>query len=238
MKTPHGPQAANSNRPLANNILNEVDQMQNALQSYNKPGNYGTGGFLSGANAALQEGMKTPEGEAANSIEKNTYALACDLQKFQYTPGMRGSVLGLQTILNSKPGINQLPQTNQNILNEIQGRVNDYMLDSDLQDMYREASPRKIADSNVDQLSSTLKTLFPITTNATLPNGTPVTQFNKQNVDNIRSVMPDAIANPQRYAALVKLQQKGVDITPYLQQVLGQGQAAPTPPAAPGTPAQ
>lgn len=201
--------ASTQNYPIAQNILKTLDELEPQLDKFH------TGGVAPETRAYIGRNLGTDAGVAAANIEKATNSLATDVSKFQSIPGQKGSVLQLQTILASKPGIKQPEQTNRNIISDMRGKVTDYALSSELQQMYREAAPKKIADENVDKLDSTLKDLFPIS--STAKNGQ--TSFNQNNVDNIRAVMQDAIANPRKYQALQQLKKRGVDITQALQQI-------------------
>ncbi len=121
---------------------------------------------------------------------------------------MRGSVLGLQTMLASKPGVSQPPQTNKNIVAGLRAKVIDYQLSTELAQRYREASPLKVTDANTMMLDNALKTIFPI--ESVDPN-TGDTVFNKENAIKIRQAIPDAISNPKAYIERANALMSGAD---------------------------
>lgn len=184
--------AAMANEPLGNNILKTLDGLE---PNY---ANVDTGGY---ASKAEQLGAKAfnPNGQYATSaanMDKGTFQLATDMNKFQYAPGSRGSVLGLQTILNSKPGMDQPYQTNMNITNELRGRVTDYQAEQSLFQQWRQASPYHVTDDNAYSVGEALRTIYP-TTNVDQKTG--AVTFNKANAQAMRQAIPDAIKNPQKY---------------------------------------
>lgn len=185
--------AAQKNVPIAKNMLDDLDDIENNLSGFT------TGGVAPQTRYATDKALALPSGTAANDIDKASNDLALNSSKFLPQPGQRGSVLQLQTILASKPGIEQDPTTNQNIINDQRAKINDYLLSSDLQQKYREASPNKIADQQVYDLDNALKTLYPLQSKTVNGDGVGIIQFNKQNVAQIQSVMKDAVANPAKY---------------------------------------
>lgn len=188
-------QLENANFPVANNVNRILDQLEPNLS------NFQTGSMAPGVRAIAGKFLGTDSGTAAANIEKGTNDLATELNKFQYMPGQRGSVLGLQTILASKPGIQQPQQTNMNIVNGLRAKVNDYTLSGELNEQYREASPYKITDSNTQELDRALKTIYPL---ETINPKTGSVAYNKDNEQKIRAAIPDAISNPSKYFALAK----------------------------------
>jgi hypothetical protein len=185
-------QAYMSNRPVAENVNRILDNLEPNLKLVD------TGGILNKGYATAAQTLN-PTGQtstAASNIDKGTNDLATELNKFQYMPGARGSVLGLQTILNSKPGMQYPPQTNANIVAGIRAKTNSYLLEQELAQKYREASPLKVTDENTYTLDTALKTLYPPET--VDPSNGNVT-YNKQNVAKYRAAIPDAIAHPQKY---------------------------------------
>lgn len=194
--------AGEANRPIANNVLNILDTLEPNLDKFTT----GAGGDirLNAEKAAkyLSGGtMYDQTATAGNDIEKSTNDLANELGKFQHMPGNRGSVLGLQTILASKPGVTQDPQTNRNIIAGLRAKATDALLSDELQQQYRQASPYKITDSNVDKLDDALKDIYPL---YTVDKKTNQVSFNADNADKIRDSMSDAIANPQKYMQMAK----------------------------------
>ncbi len=146
---------------------------------------------------------------AAANIDKGTNDLALELSKFQPAPGSRGgNKLQLQTILNSKPGMGYPLQTNQNITAGLRAKLVSADISGDIDQQYRSASPMGITDDNTRQLDDALKTLYPIEENK--DGGV---QFNSQNANTIRRLIPDAIANPQKY--LDKARAAGYGAVPY-----------------------
>lgn len=185
-------QADNATSKIGDNILGILDELEPNLNSKDFP----TGTMAPNTRASWDKFWGNSGAEPANNIEKGTNALATEVNKFQYVPGARGSVLGLKTILASKPGIEQQPGTNQNIMAGLRSRVYDSKLSSELAETYREASPYKITDHNTDSLDQALKTIYPL---QTIDSKTGKVAFNAQNVQNIRDAIPDAIANPSKY---------------------------------------
>lgn len=183
-------QADINNLPVAANTLRILDQMEPNLK------NFPTGKGFPSATLATGKFFGTDTGTAGANIEKGSNDLATELSKFQYVPGMRGSVLGLQTILASKPGIQQPNQTNENIINGLRAKVTDYQLTGELAQQYRQSSPLKITDQNTYKLDDALKTIYPI---EEIDKKTGVAKFNKDNAQKIRDAIPDAISNPQKY---------------------------------------
>ena len=181
-----------SNMPIAANVLRSLDQLEPNLSKVTTGSTF-TPYVVKGAKTFNSQGDTAT---AAANIEKNTNDLAMELNKFQYVPGMRGSVLGLQTILASKPGLQQPEQTNKNIVNSLRSKITDYQLTGELAQQYREASPLKITDQNTYALDNALKTLYPV---EQVDPKTGNVVFNKENVQKIRSLIPDAIANPGKY---------------------------------------
>jgi hypothetical protein len=185
-------QAYMSNRPIAHNILDYLDNLEPNLDKF-PTGGYGKGLLASAAQTVAPDSQWA---KASGNIDKDTFGLATELGKFQYVPGMRGSVLGLQTILASKPGLGQVQAVNQNIVNDIRGRVTDYLTGQELAQKYRQLSPNQVTDQNTYTLDDALKSIYPLTT--TDPKTGEVT-FHKENVPLLRQAMDDAIANPQKY---------------------------------------
>lgn len=186
--------AAQNNVPIAHNVLQILDQIEPNLKNFNT--GFAGDARLMGDKALSYFDMNNQEATAGANIDKGTNELATELGKFQYIPGMRGSVQALQTILASKPGVNQPAPTNANILSSIRAKVTDYQLSSELAQRYREASPLKVTDSNTGMLDNALKTIFPI---ESIDQKTGATTFNKDNAMKIRQYMQDAIANPKLY---------------------------------------
>jgi hypothetical protein len=205
------------NYPLAHNILNSLNEMEPSLDKFPTGG----GEYL-GWTSELENSIASafnPKGEmakAGGNIDKGTNALATDLSKFQYVPGMRGSVLGLKTILGSKPGLSQPPDVNHSMVNDIRGRVTDYLLTQELAQKYRQLSPNQVTDQNTYTLDDALKSVYPLTT--TDPK-TGQTTFHAENVPLIRQAMDDALANPQKY---IKAAESG-------KQIFGQPSAQKQP---------
>ena len=193
-------QAYMSNRPIARNILDYLDNIEPNLDKVPTGGLTGRaiGSVMQNLNPVIKgvTGKDSEWADAAGNIDKDTSGLATELSKFQYMPGMRGSVLGLQTILASKPGLGQTQQVNQNIVNDIRGRVTDYLTGQELAQKYRQLSPNRITDQNTYTLDDAMKSIYPITT--TDPK-TGVVLYHPENVKLLRSAMDDALANPQKY---------------------------------------
>lgn len=195
-------QAYIANRPIAENVLASLDQMEPNLKNFQT----GAGsdvklGAEKLANNFIPFGPFKQGSVAGANIEKGSNDLAMELSKFQPVPGSRGNKLALQTILASKPGITQPEGTNNNIIQELRSKVNDYLLSEELAQKYRTASPTKITDPNTDALDDALKTIYPLKT--INPKSGAVT-FNKDNISRIRDSMDDAIANPQKYLQMAK----------------------------------
>lgn len=190
-------QADISNLPITGNVNRILDQLEPNLEKFP------SGGSFKGNELWVAKNLH-PSGDFSTSganIDKGTNDLATELNKFQYIPGMRGSVLGLQTILASKPGVEQPPQTNKNIISSLRAKVNDYALTGELAQQYREASPLKITDQNTYKLDDALKSIYPL---ETVDKKTGNVTYNADNVDKIRQAIPDAIANPKKYFALAR----------------------------------
>lgn len=187
---------AQQNEPVADNIDTILNNMEPNLKNFDT----GFGGqarlTADKALAILPGSPREDAATAGNNIDKASNDLATELGKFQYMPGMRGSVLGLQTILASKPGVDQMPQTNQNIVAGLRAKVNDYRLTNELAQQYREASPLKVTDANTFKLDNALKSMYPL---ESVDPKTGAVTFNKDNIQKIRDAIPDALANPQNY---------------------------------------
>lgn len=195
-------QAYVNNRPIVDNMNGILDQMEPNLN------NFGTGAGADiklGAEKLVKGvtgGMLFNQGATSgNNIEKGSNDLATEWNKFQHIPGGRAGVLGLQTILASKPGVNQDPQTNKDIISGIRSKITDYQLSEELAQKYRQASPARITDANLDSLDDAIKTLYPL---KTVDPKTGAVTFNKDNVSRIRDVMDEAISNPQKFIDMAK----------------------------------
>lgn len=189
---------------VADNVLNIVDSLEPHLTGEFKTG-FGGNARALGSSAARYVGLggKDTENAAitAGAIDKGTNDLVTELNKFQYVPGSRGSVLALKTLLASKPGLTQQPEVNESIINGIRSKVWNYKVEDELRSQYRDANPLKIADSNVDKLGDALKKQYPI--ESIDPKSGKVT-FNAENVQKIREAIPDAISNPTKYLHAAK----------------------------------
>lgn len=184
--------AYDTNSPIINNMLNTLDEMEPNYNLYN------TGVAAPEWRAAGEKAIGMQGGTAAANIDKGSNSLATDWQKFQYVPGGRGSVLGLKTILGSKPGLDQPAETNRNISSDIRAKLSDYDLSEKLNDRYRELSPLKIADSNADNLNEALSRIYPL---KTVDQKTGQTAFHPENAAAREQAISDAIANPKKYIA-------------------------------------
>lgn len=203
-------QASANNMPIAENVNRILDNLEPNLKNFTT----GTGlPYINspGIRAGVGKAFGTTSGDAAANIEKDTNDLATELNKFQYVPGMRASVLGLKTILASKPGIDQPENTNTNIIAGLRAKVNDYVLSEELASQYRDASPLKITDSHTQILDGALKTIYPLQT--TDPK-TGAVIYNADNAVKIAQAIPDAIKNPDQYlqAAAQVVKQKAAPV--------------------------
>lgn len=184
-----------ANYAIGNNASHYLDVLE---QNINNPA-FSTGEIGAGARGTLGKWMGNETGDVASAIDTNANSLVGELTKLQYVPGMRGSVLGLQTALKGKPSIDQPISTNLTNVNLARAKVADFQLSSELNNAYREANPMGVADANAQKLDQALKAIYPIEEVA----GGKST-FNKDNVQKIRDVIPDAIANPKKYFDMAK----------------------------------
>lgn len=180
------------NRVVAQNVFRILDHLE---QNYDK---FPTGGWgkdaLAGAAQTIAPNSDWAVG--SNSIQKGTNDLAMELGKFQTTPGSRGSVLALSTILASKPGLQQVEPVNKDISSGIRAKVTDYLLGQELAQKYRERSPNQVTDSRTYDLDDALRSLYPLEAK---DQKTGRISFNQQNIRLRRAAMNDALVNPQKY---------------------------------------
>ncbi|QEL19343.1 hypothetical protein [Limnoglobus roseus] len=197
-------QAYQNNKQKAENALRALDTMEPNLDNFRT----GSGGDFrmnldKAADAFLPgDGFKA-SADAANNIDKSSNDLVTELQGFQYVPGQRGSVLGLRTLLASKPGVGQQVETNKNIVGGLRSKLNNYLLSEELAQQYKEANPFKLIDSNAEKLDDALKALYPL---ETIDQKSGKVTFHPESVERIRAAIPDAIANPQKYLQAVQQQ--------------------------------
>lgn len=189
-------QAATNNNMVADNALHMLDTLEPNIK------NFKTGSFGEERGAAAKLGSTIgikgldKSATAAGNIDKNTMGLITELNKFEYMPGMRGSDMALGIIKASKPGNDQLPEVNQNIIGELRGKLWGYKLSDQVIKQYKENSPLKISDAQGEQLSQSLMKLYPLT--SVDPDTGKVT-FNANNALKIQQITPDAVKNPQKY---------------------------------------
>lgn len=217
-----------NNAPLGGNINRLLDSIEPNLNKFTTGNPIMTPANVWSSKVLDSQGTIST---AAANLDKDTQALATEMQKYQYTPGMRGSVAALQNALASKPNINVPLQTNQNIVADLRSKVADYDLSTQLNQQYREKSPLKITDSNTDKLDSALKTIYPL---QVVDPKTGTTIFNKDNVNAISSAIPDAIANPQKYFAMAAKAKGAGASDPYNSSNTGSN--APSPAASSSQP--
>ena len=198
-------EAFNNNRPIIENALRSLDTIEPNLQNFQTGsagdlrlmGDKAAAMFLPGSlGASFQKSA-----DAGNNIDKATNDLVTELQKFQYVPGNRGSVLGLKTMLASKPGVGQQEQTNRNIISGLRTKLTDHQLSEELAQAYQEANPLKVIDSNADKLDDALKAVYPL---ESVDPETGAVTFHPESVDRIRDAIPEAIGNPQKYFDLAR----------------------------------
>lgn len=196
-------QAATNNNMVADNALEMLDALEPNIDNFN------TGSF--GEERAKATKLASTLGipgtkdsaTAAGNIDKNTMGLITELNKFEYMPGMRGSDLALGIIKASKPGNDQLPEVNKNIISELRGKLWSYKLGDQITKQYKENSPLKVTDAQSEQVTQSLLKLYPLTK---VDSKTGKITFNADNIGKIQAATPDAVQNPQKYiqAAQIK----------------------------------
>lgn len=132
----------------------------------------------------------------ATQADAETKDLANTLSQMQVQPGSRGTKIALQTLLASKPDpYNQTPEANQKLLTNARTAINQYKLETDFLDAYKDANPQHIIDNKAYDLFDALQKQFPLSTID--KTGKPT--FNGDNVAALRDAIPDALSNPSKY---------------------------------------
>lgn len=138
-------------------------------------------------------GLNEDSATASNNIEKGANDFLAQAMKLQPV-GSRVTNAQLQIQQAGKPGLGNQHQTNVNILNAWQGRIEEIKNTNELFQQYREESPMHVTDSNTQKLDDALHAIYP---SVTAKDGKTI--YNKDNVEAYRNAIPDAIANPQKY---------------------------------------
>ena len=187
-----------TNQQKADNALHLLDSLDANINSFKTGAGAGLGGMgdklLSATGLASDDTNR--KATQYDNINSNTNDLVTQLQGFQSAPGQRGTLLGLQTLIGSKPSVSNTTASNLSTTAKYRGEINDYLTTEELAQAYQQANPLKVVnEANVNALDSALKKKFPLTSIDKDGN----TVFNAQNVDAIRQEIPDAIANPKNY---------------------------------------
>lgn len=188
-----------ANYAIGNNANNYLDIIE---QNLNNPA-YTTGEFAGAARGTVGKWLGNETGNVYSNIDTNANNLVNELNKLQYVPGQRASVLGLKTQLAGKPSVDQPEVTNVGNVNSARAKIMDFQLSSELNDAYRQANPLGITDANSQKLDQALKTIYPV---EQVKDGKAI--FNKDNIQKIRDAIPEAIANPQKYFEMATQIQK------------------------------
>lgn len=179
-------QADQANRPLFENMQDKIAAMR--LQIPKIEG----GSALS--NLAVNAGriVGTDRAQAAQELNSQANDLATMATQLQGAKtGSRGSVLQLKTALASKPNSTNYPNVNNDLLDEMEGKVARADADSSLYNAYIQANPHKTLDNNANKLADALDKQFPILDK----NG----KLNPDNLAQWKAAIPDAIQNPKQY---------------------------------------
>lgn len=148
-------------------------------------------------------GLNEDSATASNNLEKGANDFLAQAMKLQPV-GSRVTNAQLAIQQAGKPGLGNQHETNVNILNAWQGRIEEIKNTNDLFQQYREESPMHVTDSNTQKLDDALHTIYP---SVTVKGGK--TSLNKENIDAYKQAIPDAIANPDKYFEMAKKAEKG-----------------------------
>ena len=190
--------AFTSNQQKAENALRDLDVLDQNIQNFKTGTGAGLGGMADKALSASGFANDETDKKATqyDTINSSTNDLVSQLQGFEPAPGQRGTLLGLQTLINSKPNVGDTTQANQNTIAKYRGEINDYLTTEQLAQAYQQANPLKVInEANVNALDDALKKKYPLTS----VNKDGNTVFNADNAQKIRDAIPDAIANPSKY---------------------------------------
>lgn len=200
--------AAQNNIPIIRNAQRYLDALEPSLKDLHT----GTGSapaqyINSMMNGILPPGIAPERMQKMNTeygnINSNTQSLALELGKLQPGQGSKGNKLALQTLINSKPGLQNDNQTNANSIADMRAKLADIDTSADLDQQYRAASPYGTTDANTRALDDALKTIYPL---QTVDKQTGNITFNQHNADLIRKIIPDAIKRPDGYLKQAQLQ--------------------------------
>ncbi len=170
-----------TNKQYLDAVSDDINLMENSAQSYSPTG------FLT---------HPIDNTKNANTLNARSKQLALDLSKIDKMPGNNAGVTGLQTLLASKPGITNSQEYNINQLQAYKAKVDSVYLNNDINTAFHQIHPNPApADLGVrDQVEEALKKQYPLAT----INGNVVTHH-PENRAKIQSLIPDALANPQKY---------------------------------------
>lgn len=186
--------AHDANRPAIENALQLLDVLEPNFDNVKT-------GSAAAMPAAEVKGLvdfiypgDTPEYNkeytAAMNIEKGTNDLVNELQKLQRVPGTVNSVLGLKTLLASKPGMRQPDATNRNIVAGLRTKLHSALLSNEIFDRYRDMNSLGVSDANTAKIEQAIKDKYPI---ESVDPQTGVVTFNRANYEKAMAAVPSEI---------------------------------------------